>query len=308
MTPDVTMKDYYLSFIYEAKRDKVDYKNQLDTAIAMQEEIYSLIKDNENFYLKNYNINLSDYSEEWVNKNYNSSNSLYNKVIKLANSDEHKHDRVKLLQIVKYCNVLKNVYDYSKMFELADKRESLKFTEYEKLIMRYYNRVHKCVLEGNGYKFSFGIGIFCINRWLMDPKNMKKKTKLDYNATAIKKKEILDRGKKLYNHAEAKWYAERGLPYDGIDYRVYKTDTHFYEITFIRSNYFSNKSINFEHTQYVNIRHRGKSYKDMANECKDLNEIYNYRVDIRYKLNMLLHKFPNKYLLFIRNDTQKKYD
>ena len=63
----------------------------------------------------------------------------------------------------------------------------------------------------------------------------------------------------------------------------------------------------FKHTEYVNSKHRGKSFEDMSNMCKDINDIKNFQVDIRYKLNMLLHKYPNRYLLYIKNQEQERY-
>ena len=50
------------------------------------------------------------------------------------------------------------------------------------------------------------------------------------------------------------------------------------------------------------------SYQDMADQlCNNLDDIVNLNVDIKYKLNILLYKYPEKYLNFVRNAEQSKY-
>ena len=111
----------------------------------------------------------------------------------------------------------------------------------------------------------------------------------------------------MFNKAEAEWHEKRGLPYDGVDYRVYRNELHFYEISIIKSNILSKNAIMFKHTDYVNVKHKGKTFAEMADDCKDMDDIINYQVDIRFKLNMFLHKYPNKYLLYIRNEEQNRH-
>lgn len=307
MTPDITIKEYYLKFIRDASKDIIEYNTQLNTIAEMKEQVYNYIIDNADFYSDNYNINLKNYECEIINKCYNPSSTLYNKVIKLSNIEENNNNRIKLLQIVKYCNIIRRIYEYDRLIILADKRKNMPFKEYRRIVINYYNKVHRCVLSGMGYKFNYGIGVFCINRWTMDADRMARKKKLDFAATSARKKELLAQGIKIYNDCEAAWYKARGLPYNGVDYRVYKTETYFYEIGFINSTILSRGATEFKHTEYISSKYRGLSYSDMANHCKDLEDISNFQVDIRYKLNMFLHKYPTKYLTFIRNADQNKY-
>lgn len=303
MTPDITIKDHYYKFINDAKEDEDNYNKQLSLCHKTKDEVFNLIKEHKDFYKDFYDIDLDYYINDLIEK----GEALYLKSIKFANAEQNSSNRVKLLQIVKYCNILKRIREYNKLIILAKERKKITLTKYRTVVTNYYDEVHKCILEGNGYKFSKGIGIFCINRWLMDSKRMAKRKRLDYQATANKKKELINAGIKLFNKAEYDWYKERNIPYDGVDYRVYKTETHYYDITIIKSNILSNSAMMFKHTEYVNSKHRGKSFEDMSNMCKDINDIKNFQVDIRYKLNMLLHKYPNRYLLYIRNEEQERY-
>ena len=99
----------------------------------------------------------------------------------------------------------------------------------------------------------------------------------------------------------------RNIPYDGVDYKVYKNDSHYYEFTIIHSKLFTNRSIDYDRTEYINAKYRGLSYDKIAEYCNSLDDIANLQVDIKVKLNILLYKDPAKYLNFIRNAEREKY-
>ena len=137
---------------------------------------------------------------------------------------------------------------------------------------------------------------------------MRHRTVIDFAATNAKKKELIAKGVKLYDDKEAAWYKARHIPYDGVDYRVYREDDSFYDITFIKSKLFTNNTLEYQRTEYVAAKYRGMSYKSMADTlCATEEDIYNLQVDIKYKLNILLYKDPSCYLNFIRNAEQCKY-
>ena len=308
MLPDITIKGYYLQFVHNAKTDIVKYKENLDTTIKVKEEVYKYLEDNKNILKDSFDINLDDIEIEWRNKEYNSKEYLYNlTIVLLRNTVEHPN-RIVLLQLAKYCNVLRNEHKYNKLIELATKRKDIKFSVYRKYITAYYTKVHKCVLQGMGYKFGYGIGTYIINHWKLDPKRIKNKVHLDYAATNAKKKELLAKGIKLYDDKEAAWYAARHIPYDAVDYRVYKESTDWYEFTFIKSDLSKHYSLDYQRTEYVASKYRGMSYTKMADTlCKTEEDIYTLQVDIKYKLNILLYKDPTKYLRYVRTADQIKY-
>lgn len=308
MLPDITIKGYYLQFIHNAKNDITKYKNALETTLSVKEQVYKYIEDNKTILNNSFDINLDDIEIEFRQKKYNPKEYLYNIVIRLLRNIDTHTDRIVLLQLAKYCNILRNENKYNKLIELANKRKDIKFGVYRKYVTAYYNKVHKCVLNGMGYRFGYGIGTYVINHWKLDPKRVKNKVHLDYAATNAKKKELLAKGIKLYDDKEAAWYEARHIPYNGVDYRVYKENTDWYEFTFIKSEIFKSNNLEYQRTEYVATKYRGMSYTQMAEElCHTEEDIYNLQVDIKYKLNILLYKDPTKYLNYIRNAEQCKY-
>lgn len=308
MLPDITIKGYYLQFIHNAKNDITKYKNNLEVTLSIKEQVYKYIEDNKAILNDSFNINLDDIEIEFCQKKYNPKEYLYNIVIKLLRNIDTHPNRIVLLQLAKYCNILRNENKYNKLIELANKRKDIKFGVYRKYVTAYYNKVHKCVLNGMGYKFSYGIGTYIINHWKLDPKRIKNKVHLDYAATNAKKKELIAKGIKLYDDKEAAWYEARHIPYNAVDYRIYKKNTDWYEFTFIKSEIFKSNNLEYQRTEYVATKYRGMSYTQMAEElCHTEEDIYNLQVDIKYKLNILLYKDPTKYLNYVRNAEQCKY-
>lgn len=308
MLPDITIKGYYLQFIHNAKNDITKYKNNLEVTLSIKEQVYKYIEDNKAILNDSFNINLDDIEIEFCQKKYNPKEYLYNIVIKLLRNIDTHPNRIVLLQLAKYCNILRNENKYNKLIELANKRKNIKFGVYRKYVTAYYNKVHKCVLNGMGYKFSYGIGTYIINHWKLDPKRIKNKVHLDYAATNAKKKELIAKGIKLYDDKEAAWYEARHIPYNAVDYRIYKENTDWYEFTFIKSEIFKSNNLEYQRTEYVATKYRGMSYTQMAEElCHTEEDIYNLQVDIKYKLNILLYKDPTKYLNYVRNAEQCKY-
>ena len=308
MLPDINIKDFYLQFIYNAKTDADKYKEKLNLTIASKDKCYKYITYYKDVINDNFNINLDTYKIEWIKKEYNPKETLYNVLIKLLSNIENHPNRIIILQLIKYCNILRVENRCIRMIALTEKRKNIKFKEYRKYVTNYYIKVHKCILQGMGYKFSYGIGIYICNHWKLDPLIVRNKPRLDYAATNARKKELLAQGVKLYDEKEAAWYAARRIPYNGVDYRVWKTKTDWYEFTFIKSQIAKSCSYDYKRTEYVAKKYRGMSYTQMADElCHTEEDIYNLQVDIKYKLNILLYKYPTKYLNYVRNAEQCKY-
>lgn len=308
MTPDINLKSYYLQYIRNVKADIVKYNDDLAATKKIKEELYNYLESYINKINDTYSINLLSYNKEWIDKQYNTSETLYNKLIRLLNNIDEDDNRIVLIQLVKYCNILRAENKYNQLILIADNRKTINFTTYSKYVVNYYSKVHKAVLEGFGYRFSHGIGTYCINHWKIDP-NLKNKTKrIDFAATAARKKQLIESGAKIYDDKQAAWYAARNIPYDGVDYRIYKNESSFYEFTFIKSKLFNNTTFDYKRTEYVSVKYRTMSYTQMADKlCADIEQVYTLQVDIKYKLNIILYKEPNRYLKFIRNAEQCKY-
>ena len=307
MIADGNIKTYYLHFKSSAEKSKIEYKERLEEILLVKEELRDyLIKNKDNLF-NAYSIDLNSF-EDWVNNYYETSELLYKQCMRLLRVDESGEHRIVLIQASKYCNILRNEYKLDKLIESCDKRASVTYKKYKEYVTKYFNKVHGCILKGEGYKFDKGIGIYICNYWKIEDNLRKKIKKLDFDATNARKRELIAKGLKPYDDREATWYKARHIPYDGVEYRVYKNDSHFYEFTFINSSLFSNSSLEYDRTEYINVKYRKLGYRELADKfCRTFEDIINLQVDIKVKLNILLHKNPTKYINFVRNAERQKY-
>lgn len=304
MTPDIKIKDFYLRYIHNAKKELEDYIQLGQTIRESILSLYNTINENKILILETFNINLDNYESEYINMVYNESESLYFNVINRLKINV-KEDNSLLILLVKYCVKLKEEYKNKINIIIADKKLNLTLANYKKIVNEYFLKVHKFVLEGYGYKFSNGIGTYLINYYKIDNPT---KNAIDFAETNKRKKELLSKGYKLYDDREAAWYKARNIPYDGVEYRVYLDKKFYYDFTFINSKVFHKKELDYQRTEYVHAKLRGMSYQEMADKlCNNVEDIIKLNVDIKYKLNILLYKYPEKYLNFVRNVEQTKY-
>lgn len=306
MVADTNIKSYYLQFKSNAKNVEKEYREKLEELSSIKKELVEYLQNNKHTLYEQYSIKLDDYAE-WVNNSYVTGEKLYKDCINLLKKDIEDDNRVCLIQLSKYSNILRNEYRYTTMIDNISKRAKLTFGEYRNYVTKYFNAVHKSLLEGNAYKFTHGIGVYLINYWNIPKETRKNIKKLDFAATNKRKREIIESGRKPYDEKEAIWYKMRNIPYDGVDYKVYKNDSNYYEFTFIRSKLFTNHTIDYDRTEYINAKYRGLSYDKIADTCNSLDDIANLQVDIKVKLNIVLYKDPAKYLNFIRNAEREKY-
>lgn len=304
MTPDIKIKDFYLRYIHNAKKELEDYIQLGQTIKESILSLYNTINENKILILETFNINLDNYESEYINMVYNESESLYFNVINKLKINV-KEDSSLLILLVKYCVKLKEEHKNKINIIIAEKKLNLTLANYKKIVNEYFLKVHKFVLEGYGYKFSNGIGTYLINYYKIDNPT---KNAIDFAETNKRKKELLSKGYKLYDDREAAWYKARNIPYDGVEYRVYLDKKFYYDFTFINSKVFRKKELDYQRTEYVHAKLRGMSYQEMADKlCNNIEDIIKLNVDIKYKLNILLYKYPEKYLNFVRNVEQTKY-
>lgn len=308
MSPDIKIKDYYLKFINEAKDSIKETTKLKKDCVIIKEDIHNYISKHKTEIAAEYNINLDDFKIEWKNKQYNPAEKLNNKVVYILKTRTKYYNKSNILQLAKYCKILYTEHTYDKSIELANDRKNLSFKDYKYFVYRYYTAVHKATLEGFGYRYDGGIGDYMICHWIIKDDSKKHKRYLDYNKTNIRKKELLAKGLKLYDAKEEAWYRARNIPYDGVEYRVYKDGNDFYDFSFRHSSITKKSTLEYKKTEYVSVKYRGMTYQQIADcFCKTDEDIFNLQVDIKYKLNMLLYKDPTKYLRYVRTVDQIKY-
>lgn len=307
MQPDVKLKDYYLNYIHNAEQDMNDYGEDLIRTVEDRKNTRVYIEQHIGELVSVYNIDLNQYTKEWVNEEYNPKETLYKVVFDFVNQTEVLESRTVILQLLKYLIKLKEEDRLTKLLEVTTRRANISLKEYKEYLVKYYNKVHQIVLEGNGYKIGGGIGVLLINYWKVPKSNSLKRC--DFRASYIAKQELIKQGLTPYDEEEAKRYKEQGLEYDGIKYLKYKTNECFYEIIIIDSDIFNARELVFNKTQYVNLKYKGMTCEQMANTFINSKEdIYNFQVSLNHKLNILLQKYPNSYLNFIRNASAEKYE
>ena len=300
MTADIKVKEYYSEYIAKAKTDIYLYTKKLEELQATKENIDNYLEANED-KIEQLNIKYNlQFSPRKGNMNFD--NVYHNKVTKLLNTVEDAEDRQLLIQIGRYCRCINNIAEYQDKIEKANNRSEVTYTKYRQLVELYYNRVQRCLLEGFGYKFQYGLGILSINRW----KSRNPNSRVNFNETRKAKLKLIAEGKKPYNESEAKAYAEKGLPYDGVKYTVYDDNKIYYQLELQNSNVFSDKSLKY-YKEKNTTTYRGMSYNDIANTCKSDEDVYNLKVDLMTKVQISLIKHPENFLKFVRNAEQDRY-
>lgn len=307
MVPDIDIHHYYEKYIEDANSDIERFKENHNVAVKMRDSLKQYLLSNITYIANSLGIKLVEYGQEWIDGIYNPKRLLINKVYDKLEEYKAGEERIMLMQIVKYCNVLRKINALNSYIRLAKKRSELTFKQYRDYVAKFYQYgVHKCCLEGYAYGYGYGLGDLMINRWTHDPKDNKRK-RIDYRKTASAKEKLIAEGKKPYDRKEAEIYKLRGLKYDGVPYVVYQEDTSFYNIDIVNNQYVAHQNLDFEHTEYYSKELRGKSHEENAAEIKDKKEVYSIKADLRTKLKLYTLVDKGAYLNYIRNVDQKKY-
>lgn len=297
MLPDIKIKDYYLQFINDAKVDIYKYNEKIKQLKELKESYIKDINDNIDNIKKYIKIDLDNYTKEWIEKTYNPTESLYQYlIIYLKKHDGENEIKKYLIILIKYCNVLRSINTYNKYISFANKRKSLPLKEYKSYVYKYYCKVHKCILEGNAYKFNNGIGTLIINYW----KLKKPKPTIDYALTYKRKQEIINKGLRPYDMEEAKLYRAKGIPYDGIKYEVFRDATHYFDVGIFDSKICHHKAFKLQINASINHKFRALGDCGLAEKYKTIEEISNLQVDIKHKINILMNVDKTKYLNYVR--------
>ncbi len=299
----VHIREYY-------KAMRTAYTQKKDEALKEREELIeevfllqSHIMEHHDDYLK-YKINLSDYPE-FINNEY--VDGQFYKMCKSAflNKQNDYTLTSELSDLLKLAEKQYKIVELKKQLEFYDKVLSIKVNEYTRYMRTYFNEVHKkMIIEGYAYHFGHNLGDVIINR----VKVTSKRKHIDYKATKEKKAQILANGGRLYNKAEAEWCAKNGIEYKAEDGRVYLNSEYIYEVFVANKRFPEASSFNFTTQDYRSVEIRGKSNKQLIEECdKDLNKICELPVDMKTKLTMCLESNAMLYTNFIRNENQTSY-
>jgi len=295
LTADITPKTIYLKFRNKAIIEYERLVRKADRISNAKETCYNYLSARKGNIAINYNLILDDYPIEFVNQAYNPLLELEKNVIKLLKKDT-KGERQDIIELAKWCSILKNEHKTFKELKLCKKKSELTFDEYKTYLFDYYCQVHKIILEGNTYKFGHGIGTIRFRKFIFN-ENYRS---IDYNATRKRKQELIDSGKKVYNKLEAINAKAQGKEYDGIPYVVYKTTNYGYSLKVENSIIIRDRlPYDFKPVSYINAKYRGYNYNQIIEKfCKTEDDINYLQLDLRTKLALLLIMNPGVSLRF----------
>lgn len=308
MVPDIEIKHYYRKYLEDANSDITKFQEAYEVTVALKNDTRRFISEHKDFISSNVGIVLRDYKTEWTLGQYDSKELLVKEVTHKIEQYKDGDERIALLQLTKYCELLKKCRTLATSIKLAEKRANLTFGKYREYVAKFYQYgVQKCCIEGYAYHYGYGLGDLLISRWKFDNTNKIKKNFIDYKATNAAKAKLIAEGKTPYSKKMAEVYKLKGIKYDGVPYVVYRKDSVFYDIRMHNNRYVASRNIEFEHVEHIHNKLRGKSYEQIAEECGTRESVLNLRCDIRCKLTIYNMVDKTAYLKYIRNVEQCKY-
>lgn len=290
---DINIRDNYLSFHHKSIYEYNILEKKLTRLKSAKEETWNNLIPYKESIANQFRIVISQSIDfitlgEKLNKQFRKNDS---------------NDRQEILMLlIKYCSIIKNEVDTKKAFELADKKRNLSFSEYRLYVFKYYSQVHKILLEGKAYRYLNGIGTLYIHRVQVVADGHK----IDFHKTKLRKQELLSKGVKLYNKYEAAQYEAQGIPYDGVDYRVWLRTPAYYSLKFIHSKYFR-QEYDFIPISYIHSKYREYNQDQLAFEvCQTNDDVYDLQIDLKTKIAIYLKRNPERFVDFDRNITNEE--
>lgn len=294
---------YYKSIISTYTKNKEEWSKSLDIIEKKNNELYEEIKKSLDVYKDNYKLDLMSF-EEFKNNEYKDGSLLRTARGAFYNRTNDYELTARLFDLYTFAMKQKDIKDLNDRLYIADKILDLSLSQYTDILSIYFNEVHKQMIkDGCGYKIG-DIGWVCINRFKLKEGG---KRSINYIETRRKKAQLLSEGKKLYNAEEAKWCEERGIEYDGVDFRVYFDNEYAYEYPLLGINPKYDSDIRFTPANYISSPLRGILDNKIIEICNnDIDKVLNLKLGLSHKLRICLQIDGMLYSKFIRNENQKQ--
>lgn len=285
---DINIRDNYLSFHHKSIYEYNTLEKKLARLDAAKEKTWNdLIPRKED---------IRDYFKITISNNIDYIN-LGEQLSKEFRKNDNSNRRELLILLIKYCSIITNIKDTTTALNIANKKQNLSFNDYRQYVVTYYAKVHKFLLQGKAYRYNAGIGTLYVDRTQIKGEGKK----IDFHKTKLRKEELLKQGVKLYNKQDAEKASFLGLPYDGVDYRVWLRAPAYYSLKFVHSKYFK-KEYDFVPVSYIHQKYRDYNQDQLAFEiCENNEDIYNLQIDLRTKITIYLKRNPERYINFIRD-------
>ena len=291
---DYDINDCYNHFISKAEEDKLAYEHELSEYEKNIDYLHSILNASQYVLKRRFDIILDTFVE-FKDKVYNENEDLYNKAVKFAKIFEDEESIKLLNNLIKYCNILKNIYICKKAIDNCDRRKNVPFATYKNLLRKYYHNVNAKALSGKGVRFSNGLGIFVVNYEKTD--NWGGRKTIDFQATARAKKELLERGLRPYDKKEAEEYKRAGITYNGVECTIYKDARYRLSVDMIAPTAFRGGMLKIVPVNTIPANLRGISYQEFAERFSE-EELNNRNIYILTRAEVNLKRNPLNYLRY----------
>lgn len=298
----INIRTYY-------KTMKTRYTDKLNGITSNCDDLQKSINNLYNDIIKNEKeyvdyIDLNKY-DEFVNKEY-TTGKFYKTVKGLFYKVKDGENYALIALISDLYSLASKQLELQKLKDVKDRYNkilNISFKEYVKILRTFYTEVHKqLILKGRGYALEGKLGWICINR--IHIKNARKY--IDYQATKLNKKQLRAQGKTIYNKEEAEWCKKNGIPYDGVDGRVFRKIEYCYEVPLINCSLHNSVNYKLTISDYRGSELRGKTNIELIKNCnRDKNKICDLHLDLKSKLSMCENVDKMLYTNFIRNENQE---
>lgn len=298
LASDINAKSVYLKIINKARGELNILTNKLNRTLKAKDDCYNYLLARKGNILESYKINLDNYKIEFIDKQYNENKALETIVLKYLRHPIDGANRQDIIQLAKWCSILKNEPILNKKLLLCKTKYNMNFTEYRDLLSKYYMKVHEILLNGDAYKFGNGIGTL----YLKTINLSKTRFHIDFKKTKEAKEKLISEGKTPYRKEDAVYAAENGLQYDGVQYLVEDTKNKEVVFIFTNSKYFtSRRKMEFKASDYVNLRFRGMTYDEIIKnfELKE-QDVPSLQLSIKRKLHIMERINPGIFYRFER--------
>ena len=298
LATDINSKSVYLRMINKARGELTILTKKLDRTLNAKKECYNYLLARKGDIANELNINLDDYDIEFNKQLFNENLTLQTKVFKLLKKYNDTQNRTDIIQLAKWCSILKNEYEIGNKMLICNTKYNMPFSEFREYLFKYYSKVQEILLKGHSYKFGNGIGTI----YLKLVKLSNNKTRIDFQKTKAAKEKLINEGKTPYRKEDAEYAKLMGIEYDGVPYIVEQERSKEVVFNIKNSKFFTSRRVfDFKVADYVNAKYRNMSYKEIAeNFVRKESDIYPMQLGIKRKLHILELINPGIYQRYIR--------
>lgn len=301
---------YYEKFINSVDADIEEYRRCLDEIYHSKFE-FAKILDKNRFDIEEYlGLSFNDFYTELIEFKYNPEQKLFKVVKEIRKEDWGPELNKLLIYLLRFCILLNNEQKYKDMIRYAHKRRLIDYTTYRKYLSQFYKEVHRHLLNGEGVRFSNGLGVLRFDYTKINPirKSGKPKIFIDAIKTKQNKEELISKGLIPYNKKAEIIYKKNNLEYKAYKYVAFTSLDAYYQLKFRFGKMWYGGLLDFQATNYFYWQlYDTYSKYDLLDYCKSFEDILNIRADAKVKLSLLLKVFPTYYIKFIRHDKKSYY-